>query len=50
MLNVYFFNIKSDLSIASDMHIKKNSLITKDSWIGNFLQNKNYEYIEQILG
>jgi hypothetical protein len=43
---VYYFNIKKDLSIGYDMHIKKNTLITKDSWIGNFISNKNYEYIE----
>jgi hypothetical protein len=32
------------------MHIKKNTLTTKDSWVGNFLENKNHEYIEDILG
>jgi hypothetical protein len=47
---VYYFNFAFDTSVAYDLDIKRNKVISRDSWVSNFFFVRTYEYYEDVLG
>jgi hypothetical protein len=49
-INLGFLNFKQDLSVAITVTLQKHFLTTRDNWISNYLEVRDYVFFKAIVG
>lgn len=50
ILKTYFFNVKYNLSVGTDLNVQRNNLILKDLWLTNLLGDTKMTFFEDRIG